>query len=119
MIHPKDESFVNHTKTLTKGGSCPQSITSSHIGAGLSRLPWHSQLLIIADLSHHPSYIISPVPPFPADLSHHPSYIISPVPVFHFELIRYVGKHFYEGKSKKITKCFVISKQIIIFAPKK
>ena len=101
MIHPKDESFVNHTKTLTKGGSCPQSITSSHIGAGLSRLPWHSQLLIIADLSHHPSYIISPVP------------------VFHFELIRYVGKHFYEGKSKKITKCFVISKQIIIFAPKK
>ena len=36
--------------------------------------------------------------------------------MFHFELIRYVGKHFYEGKSKKITKCFVISKQIIIFA---
>ena len=23
MIHPKDESFVNHTKTLTEGGLCP------------------------------------------------------------------------------------------------
>ena len=38
---------------------------------------------------------------------------------FTFELIRHVGKHFYGKNSKKTTKCFVISKQIITFAPTK